>query len=206
MKYLDFYKHFTSDWDSPVFSIRDIKNIFPNFNNVQLSQWREKGYIRKIRKSQYFIADNLRDLRLLSRDLKKSYISMEYALSKHGLIPEAVFQVTAITPLRSEKVATSLGNISYRQIKPSLFVGYTLLPSVEYPSRTYALATLEKALFDLVYFRHDLKDKNDFESLRLTIDNFDTKQFQGFSDLVKHLGRKKRLLSFLNYAKKELLK
>lgn len=205
MKYLDFYQHFSSNWKSLVFSINDIKNVFPDFNNVQLNQWQKKGYIKKIRKEQYIFAKKLKDLRLLSHDLKKSYISLEHALSYYEWIPESVFKVTAITTTRGEEVETDVGTIIYRKIKASLFIGYDLEPSRIYPGRSFAIASPEKALFDLVYFRHDLIDEEDFKSLRLFIDSFKTKKFKSFIDLVKHSGRRKRLLLLLKFVKKNFL-
>lgn len=206
MKYLDFYHHFASNWASPVVSINDIKNVFPDFNNVQISQWQKKNYLQRVRKNQYLLSKQPQDIALLAHDLKKSYLSLEYALSYHGWIPEAVFQVTAITTARSENVATPLGMIVYHQIKPSLFAGYELLPSADYPGRFLAMASPEKALFDLVYLRHDLANENDFRSLRLSIESFKKRKFQAFVKLVKHKGRKARLLSLLSFIEKEFLR
>jgi hypothetical protein len=205
MKYLDFYQHFSSNWRSLVFSINDIKNVFPDFNNVQLNQWQKKGYVKKIRKEQYVFTKRLNDLRLLSHDLKKSYISMENALSYYEWIPESVFNITAVTTTRGEEVKIDFGTIIYRQIKPSLFIGYELKPSNVYPERFFSIALPEKALFDLVYFRHDLVDEKDFNSLRLSIDSFRIKKFKSFIDLVEHPGRKNRVLSLLRFVKKKFL-
>lgn len=205
MKYLDFYQYFSSSWNSPVFGINDIKNVFPDFNNVQLSHWQKKAQIVKIRKDQYFIPQEIQDLELLAYDLKKSYISMEYALSKYGWIPEAVFQLTAITPNRSEELKTPLGTIIYRQIKPTLFLGYELSPSVFYSGRDLAIAIPEKALFDLIYFRKDLKVEADFQSLRLSINSFKLGRFKSFIKLVKQESRRRRLESLLSFIKKEFI-
>jgi hypothetical protein len=45
-----------------------------------------------------------------------SYISLEYALSYYGLIPERVESITSVTTKRSKKFITPLGSFSYEHI------------------------------------------------------------------------------------------
>src|SRR3989338_5882529 len=53
-----------------------------------------------------------------------SYISMEYALSFHGLIPERVEIVTSVTSKRDKEFATPVGVFRYRYLHPrKYFVG-----------------------------------------------------------------------------------
>ena len=40
-----------------IFSTLDIKKIDPEFHNQRLSEWREKGYIKKITKEYYVFSD-----------------------------------------------------------------------------------------------------------------------------------------------------
>lgn len=47
-----------------------------------------------------------------------SYISMEYALAFHGLIPERVETVTSVTPKRDKTFDTPLGRFTYRYLNP----------------------------------------------------------------------------------------
>ena len=45
-----------------------------------------------------------------------SHISLESALSHHGLIPEAVYQVSSVTVGRSREFTTPLGVFSFRRV------------------------------------------------------------------------------------------
>lgn len=45
-----------------------------------------------------------------------SYISLEYALAHHGLIPERVETVTSVTPKRDKEFTTPLGRFTYRYL------------------------------------------------------------------------------------------
>ena len=45
-----------------------------------------------------------------------SYISLDYALHYHGLIPERVETITSCTPGRGRQFSTPIGRFSYRQV------------------------------------------------------------------------------------------
>ncbi len=48
-----FYEFKESLKDFVVFSINDIRKVDESFNNQRLSEWQEKGYIKKIIKGYY---------------------------------------------------------------------------------------------------------------------------------------------------------
>ncbi len=78
-----------------------------------------------------------------------SYVSMDYALSHHGLIPERVETVTSVTTGRSRSFDTPLGLFSYRMLRESRYsIGVMLEPS---GNAHCLLATPEKALIDKVW-------------------------------------------------------
>jgi len=78
-----------------------------------------------------------------------SYISLDYALSHHGLIPERVETVTSVTTRRSRAFDTPFGVFSYRILTgPRYAVGAVL----ETAGRTsFLVASSEKALVDKVW-------------------------------------------------------
>ncbi len=78
-----------------------------------------------------------------------SYISLEYALSKYGLIPERVMTITSICLNRSKTFQTPLTTFSYSRRPPSV---YSLgLISIELPQEgSYLMASPEKALVDFI--------------------------------------------------------
>ena len=83
-----------------------------------------------------------------------SYISKEYALAYYGLIPEYVTEVTSVTTKRSRDFDTPIARFSYAHLPKKLYaVSFNLLQVRE--GSTALIATPEKALADLLYFRND---------------------------------------------------
>ena len=80
-----------------------------------------------------------------------SYLSFEYALAHHGLIPEAVRQFTSASfdKKRVKQFETPFGVFSYRDV-PEVAFPYGVLPMVE-NGYSFRLATPEKALCDELY-------------------------------------------------------
>ena len=79
-----------------------------------------------------------------------SYISLEYALSRYGLIPERVPTVTSICINRSKTFQTPLAAFSYSTRSLSVYpIG---LISTEIPQEgSYLMAIPEKALADFIF-------------------------------------------------------
>ena len=75
-----------------------------------------------------------------------SYLSMEYALSKHGILSQNVFTFTLITTKLPYVFRTHDNIFKYHQVKRSLFWAYLKEGSVQ-------IAESEKALLDLIYIR-----------------------------------------------------
>ena len=78
---------------------------------------------------------------------RPSYLSLEYALSRHGILSQNVFTLTLVTPKLPYTYRTQGGIMEYHQIKRTLFRGYVAEGSV-------LVAEPEKALLDLVYIRY----------------------------------------------------
>ena len=78
-----------------------------------------------------------------------SYVSLDYALAYHGLIPERVETVTSVTTGRSREFDTPFGAFSYRMlIRPRYSVG-ALLETADH--LRFLIASPEKALADKVW-------------------------------------------------------
>ena len=89
-----------------------------------------------------------------------SYISLDYALSYHGLIPERVDTVTSVTMGRSREFKTPFGAFTYRQLANHRYVEGAVLEQAG--DNTFLIASAEKALADKVW-----TDKR-FEGIRLS--------------------------------------
>ncbi|MBX9771983.1 MAG: hypothetical protein K2X29_11455 [Candidatus Obscuribacterales bacterium] len=76
-----------------------------------------------------------------------SYISLEYALAFHGLIPERVETVTSVTPKRDKEFDTPLGRFSYRYLSGDRYA--CGIERVQIDRNNFVLmASPEKALCD----------------------------------------------------------
>lgn len=78
-----------------------------------------------------------------------SYVSLQYALHYHGLIPERVETVTSVTPNRNRAFSTPIGSFTYKAIPLKAFpvgMGQYDLPD----GRHFLMAIPEKALADTI--------------------------------------------------------
>lgn len=106
-----------------------------------------------------------------------SYISFDYALSYHGLIPEKVFLYTNATfnKRRSKMFETKFGNYSYRDVTKAVYP-YEI-ESILYDNYVVFMAKPEKALLDKLYTISPVSNKKElkkllFKSLRIDEDRF----------------------------------
>jgi predicted transcriptional regulator of viral defense system len=137
---------------------------------VQLARWVRDGRVVKLHKGFYTLAEPYRKIKpelfSIANALKPpSYVSLQSALSWHGLIPEFVPAVTSITTGRPQIIETPLGRFEYRHINTDLFWGYQ---KMELNDKQEAFtADAEKAILDLVHLTAG-GDKREFlEELRL---------------------------------------
>jgi len=154
----------------PVFSIADIRTVDARFDRRRLSEWQNKGYIKKIIKGYYFFSDiDIDEKRLFEiacKIYRPSYVSMESALSYYHLIPESVFAITSVSTRRTYTFETGIARFIYRTIQKKLFFGYVIGPGF------LKMASMEKAVLDYFYLNSSLKKRDDFESLRINKDAF----------------------------------
>lgn len=164
MKYLDFINKFKE----PAFVLQDLKLAGVDVSSVQLSQWAKNNYLIKIKNGVYVFSERKNQLSMeaISRFLfEPSYISLERALAKHGLIPEIVYNCTAITTRKTTTIKNVFGVFIFRNIKKELFFGYN---KIKENGQVYFLAEPEKALLDYLYLNSDkINNQDDVSELRL---------------------------------------
>jgi predicted transcriptional regulator of viral defense system len=143
--------------DEPVFfsSLLDVVGVSPRQASLQLVRWVNAGKLIRLRRGLYALNQPFRRIEphpfLIANCMRKaSYVSMQSALSHHGMIPEYVPVVTSVTTGRPEEVHTELGTYGFRHVRKPLFGGFLRVPVA--PGQSAFLATPEKALLDLVYF------------------------------------------------------
>ncbi len=137
---------------------------------MQIARWVKDGRLIKLHKGLYAISEPYRKIKpaafSIANALKSpSYISLQSALSWHGMIPEFVPVVTSVTTARPQTISTPIGRFDFRHVQTDFFQGYQ---KIELSDRQEAfVATPEKALLDLVYLTAG-GDKEEFlEELRL---------------------------------------
>lgn len=164
---MTFFDLRTALLDFKVFSLGDIKKLFPDFDSRRLVEWQQKNYIRKLINKWYVFSEVPIDELLLFRISnclhRPSYVSLESALSYYNLIPEAVYSQQAITTRKTITYETQVGTFNYRSVKPELFFGYKIIHKDKLP---VMIADIEKALLDYLYLTASLKTMKDIEALR----------------------------------------
>ncbi len=175
MKFIEF-KGILSGYT--IFSLKEIRRMDPAFHRRRLNEWQDKGYIKKIVSGQYIFSDLRLDenaiFEIANRIYPPSYISFEMALSYYGLIPESVYGVTSASTRRTYTFKTGVGEFLYRTIRPKLLFGYKI---VNYGDKSFKIAMPEKALLDYFYIYPNIKNTEDYASLR-----FNKKRLFGLMD------------------------
>jgi hypothetical protein len=175
-------------------NILKLKDIFSHSNRIQFSRWLKKGYILKLKKGGLYIlreADrkiNPSRMFIGCELYKPSYISMEYALSHYGLIPERVYDITCITTKKTNSFENTFGRFVYQHVKPEFFTGF--VESKDEFNLAYFIAKPEKAVIDYIYlnlskFKADA-EKQLVESFRFqNLESLNIKLLKEYSRLFK---------------------
>lgn len=155
-----------------------LMNALKNYKKPRdkITQLIKSGSIIRVKKGIYVFGTKYRrgpvSLEVLANQIYgPSYISLEYALSHYGLIPERVHWVTSITSQKSKSFETPVGNFSYRHIHSDKYI--VGVDDLKLDATRYCLmASPEKAIADLLAPMTDLTDKESVrehltESLRI---------------------------------------
>ena len=136
-----------------------------------------------------------------------SHVSLESALSHHGLIPEAVFQVGSVTSARSRTFHTPVGVFSFVRVPSSGPRAGVQALKVDGQSWAF-VATPLRAVADLIYTRRDVswaKDGFAFltESMRIERDDLEEISFESLDEVCESL-RSRRTTDYLRGLYREL--
>ncbi len=113
-----------------------------------------EGVIVRVKKGLYVFGDKYRRYPYSKELLANlvygpSYVSLDYALAYHGLIPERVEALTSVTPNRSRRFSTPVGLFIYRQIPARAYEVGMVRVEAEH-GQAFLIASPEKALADKI--------------------------------------------------------
>jgi predicted transcriptional regulator of viral defense system len=171
----------------PVVSLADIRSTMPGLRQETLSRWNRSGKIIMLASGYYVLSDEISDetdlFAIAGRMYTPSFVSLESALSFHGLIPETVLSVTSVCTRKTRRINSPLCTFIYRSIQPEYFFGYETKKGRKH---TFLMASPERAIVDLLYLRRDISSAEDMLELR-----FDTETFSCL-DQMEILGMAER--------------
>lgn len=129
--------------------------------NNKIKQLVDKGEAIRLKRGLYIAGDLYRN-DVVSPELVAnllygpSYVSMDYALSFYGLIPEQVYEVTSMTTCQRKEYETPLGRYSYIKSSSCLYpIGICQQESSN--TSIFLMANKEKALCDKLIYTKNLQ-------------------------------------------------
>lgn len=141
----------------------------------------QSGHYMKLTKGLYETNVHTPGYLLANAIYGPSYLSFEFALSYHGLIPEAVVQYTSATfkKRKTKTFSNYFGVFSYRDIPADVFP-YEIIIKEE-QGYTYQIASAEKALCDQLYTLKPVKNKKELNALLFKDLRIDEDEFQNLN-------------------------
>jgi predicted transcriptional regulator of viral defense system len=137
-----------------LFSASDVRALFgvsAVAATFALYRYARRGIIVRVKRGLYALADAVPpDLYIANQLYGPSYVSCEFALSYHRVIPETVYEITSVSTKATRRFEAIGTTYSYRGIKKSAFTGYEVMQQRGFAFR---IADPEKAFVDALYYR-----------------------------------------------------
>lgn len=178
-----------------IFSKNILRTLEPKTDilDANIKYWLKKGELLQLKRGLYifkeiFDKELQKDLLLeyiACQLIKPSYLSLEYILSKYQLLTEISSTFTLVTTKTTRQISNKLGTFRYYSVSPSLFLGFKLKNSEDYPIYE---AYKEKALFDYLYLRFIKNTPINWkaiDNLRINWDNINKSEFKKMKKYLK---------------------
>ena len=170
----------------------------------------DKGLLFPLVRGIYETNNSVDGFLLASYIYGPSYLSFEYALSFHNLIPERVVLYTnaSFGKRKSKSYKNHFGLYTYRDVPNAAFP--FSVKAYEEDGYAYFIASPEKALCDLLYIRKPVTSIKElkkvfFEDLRISKDMFEQLNFEEIMFLSdKYISNNMKY--FRKYIESELIK
>jgi hypothetical protein len=183
---------------SRYFDYQRLKNSLNSLTHERryIGSLMKKGLLIRVKKGLYLWGKKL-DQTPYSKEVLAnliygpSYVSLEWALSFYGLIPERVEKVTSVTCKKRKEFQTPVGEYVYEYLHHQSYAkGYRL--HIINREQSFLIATPEKALLDLIALRFSKEDFNSNlesflqDNLRIELDDFKKLNQELFYQLGDH--------------------
>jgi hypothetical protein len=153
-------------FQTPYLEARNLLPLLADYANPRdwIARMVKKGELIRLKNGFFLIAERIESSPVPFEEIANllygpSYVSLEWALSQYGLIPEGVYVVTSVTVCQAKTFSTPIGSFDYLYLNSSRYaIG---IDQKENPSGRYLIATPEKALADLIHFKSRNLKKED---------------------------------------------
>lgn len=143
-------------FDTPYIAMQTLHAMLENYRNPRdcISRLVKNGILLRLKNGFFLITDKIKNESIPTEQIANllygpSYLSLEYAMSYYGMIPEAVYVRTSITTNRSKNFYTPISTFSYSHLSLDRYcVG---ISHKENEWGGFSIATPEKALADHVF-------------------------------------------------------
>ncbi|AUD62782.1 hypothetical protein BK010_03975 [Tenericutes bacterium MO-XQ] len=162
----------------------DLKEKYRNYTDIngKIKRDIDKGILFPLVRGIYETNSNTDGFLLASYIYGPSYLSFEYALSSHNIIPERVVVYTNATfnKRKSKSYQNHFGLFTYRDVPKAAFPFSVQV--YEEDGYAYFIASPEKAICDLLYIKNPVRSIKElkillFDNLRINKDSFDQLKF-----------------------------
>jgi predicted transcriptional regulator of viral defense system len=149
---------------------------------MNLSRWQREGLLERVTRGAYL----LRDVKTYAPAVAcllvpDSYISLESAMSHHGMILDRIYRTDLACVRRVKSFSVRGTEIRVSKIPPHLYCGWNMEESIH---GTVRMASAEKALFDRIYLdRNAVCDCTYFEEIGLQPDAINIDRFNELTAL-----------------------
>jgi len=153
MKWTDFERQI-KEKNIKLFTLLDIQRFFGRSKiavRFLVHRLKKNGHIANVKRGLYKLPDEqIPDSYVANKIYAPSYVSLEFALSYYGVIPETVYEITSVTTKATRRFET-LGKVfSFRKIKKAAYTGYAVQKQ---DGIGFYIADAEKAFTDANYLR-----------------------------------------------------
>jgi len=193
-----------------------VRNLFPDLSqgarNLLIHRAIESGEVLRLKRGLYVLSEPFRKTQphpfaVAPMLYAPSAISLESALAFHGLIPEAVYQITSTTPKRSYQTSNPLGEFVFYRIPASdPLAGVEAIKLDDF--FWGFVATPFKAIADLVYLRKEVSWMTDgiaflTDSMRIEREELFGIPMAAADEMIDSI-RNQRTREFMSHLKQEI--